>query len=120
MAIFESIKNWVSQKSTQLGLVALAGIAGYNIAPDQIGQISTILGIVTGAILFFNKEKGTVDAPGFVGYLKGRLSEPTSKAAIIGLAAIGGYTVSPEHINMIITVLGLIGGALAVFTNEKK
>ena len=121
MDFITKVKDWISEKSTQLGIITIAGIAGYNVAPDQLEWIVLIMGILSGFVLFFNKNNGAKpDLPGAIGYLKGRLSEANSKAAIVGLAALAGYYIAPEQIDMIVTGLGLIGGVMAIFTKEKK
>jgi len=118
MELFNKIINWMKQGSSKAAVVLLAGLAGYTIAPESIDKIVLVMGVLGGVLAFFHKEKGGPDTFGAVDYLKKRLSEKSTQLAIIGLAALGGYTVAPEQLDVIVKALGAITGLLMLFRND--
>ena len=50
------IVTWLKQQSTWKAIAVLAGVIGINVAPDQIGDVLTAVGIVyTGIAGFWDK-----------------------------------------------------------------
>ena len=49
----EKFIHWLSQQSTWKAITVLAGVIGYNIAPERVGEILTAVGIVYAGIAGF-------------------------------------------------------------------
>lgn len=49
-----------------------------------------------------------------------RLQEPSTKRGIVLLLTLVGVNVSPEQVDAIVTVGGMVISAIAIFTSDKK
>lgn len=52
-------------------------------------------------------------------WIADRMRERSTWVGLTALATVFGINVSPEHMNAIITVGGLVGGAINTFTRDK-
>jgi len=49
--------HWAKKQSTWKAMAVLAGVVGYNIAPERVGEVLTAVGVVYGGIAaFWDKE----------------------------------------------------------------
>jgi len=116
---FSDLTDRLKEGSSKAAIIFLAGMGGYAIAPDQIDNIVQVMGWISVLTAFFHKEKGAPDVSGALEYLKLRLSEKSSQLALIALAGLVGYQVTPEQLTTIAGILGSIGAILAIFRKEK-
>lgn len=49
-----------------------------------------------------------------------RLEEPSTKRGIVLLLTTVGCNVSPEHVDAIVTLGGLVIAGIAIFTSDKR